>query len=232
MPVDGAAQRFAGLDVSARQVLLFDFDGTLADTMPGIVATARQVLAARGWSEERIGDLKRIVGPPFPVAWSQVYGVSAAEADEITAAYRQIYQRLDPASSPLYPGVPALLRDLRAAGKRLGICSSKRLSLVSEMLDAHGVLDAFDAVVAQQDTGHADKPWLVGEALRRFGASADDAVMVGDRNYDVLGAAAQGVPCVGVLFGTAERSELEQAGAAQIVDSVDALRAVLLGELR
>ncbi len=224
--------RIEGRDVSERSVVLFDFDGTLADSMPGIIATAREVLTARGWDDERIGDLKRIVGPPFPVAWSQIYGVSAAEAEEITEAYRAIYSRRDPLSSPLYPGVPELLEALRARGKRLGICSSKRLGLVRTMLDAHGVLDAFEEVVAQQDARHADKPWLVAESLRRFGAGPDDAVMVGDRNYDVAGAAEAGVPCVGVLFGTAEREELEQAGAACIVDSVDALRAVLLGEQR
>lgn len=220
---------FVGEDVSTRDVVLFDFDGTLADTMAGILHTAHTVLERRGWSEERMGDLKRIIGPPFPQAWKQVFGVSEAEANQITAEYRAIYETLGPEGSPLYPGVLELLTELRRAGKRLGICSSKRHTLVERMLTAHGIINHFDVVVAQLDADHCEKPWLIAEALRRLGATAQDAVMVGDRNYDVLGAAEVDVPCVGVLFGTAERAELEEAGAAAIVSSMDELRAALLG---
>ena len=221
--------RFSDVDLSVRPVVLFDFDGTLADTMPGIISTARTVLSARGWDSERIGDLKRIIGPPFPQAWSQIYGVSASEADDITRAYRAIYNDLGPESSPLYDGVPELLHDLHLGGKRLGICSSKRAQLVEKMLTEHGILNCFDTVVAQLDHAHSEKPWLIAEALRRLGVTPDDAVMVGDRFYDVEGAAEVNVPCVGVLFGTAEREELEQAGAAQIVDNMADLKRVLLG---
>ena len=77
-------------DVGSRKLVLFDFDGTIADTLPGITSTARRVLLERGYPEEDLGDLSRLVGPPFPQAFSLVYGVSADEAKAITARYREI----------------------------------------------------------------------------------------------------------------------------------------------
>jgi len=83
--------RFVGVDVSGRRLVIFDFDGTLADTLSGITDTARRVLLERGFDEEGLGDLSRLVGPPFPQAFRLVYGVSEAEAKAITARYREIY---------------------------------------------------------------------------------------------------------------------------------------------
>ena len=100
---------------------------------------------------------------------------------------------------------------------------------MKRMLFEDGVADAFDAVIAQTDPARADKASLISDALAALGCSPEAAVMVGDRNYDVEGARANDVPCVGVLFGTATRRELEDAGAAAIVESVTELRHVLLG---
>jgi phosphoglycolate phosphatase len=101
--------------------------------------------------------------------------------------------------------------------------------MVDRMLVDLGVDGLFEEVVGQTDPAHADKASLVSETLRRMDAPATDAVMVGDRSYDVEGAAANGVPCVGVLFGTAPRRELDDAGACVIVEDVDGLGRALLG---
>lgn len=217
------------VDLSSRNTVLFDFDGTLADTKPCIVRVARQVLGDWGMSDEEMGDLGRLVGPPFPRAFSMIYGLSEADAYEVTRRYRSVYNVLGPEACPLYPGMAGLLADLRRAGKRLGVATSKRQPLVERMLGFEGILDEFDVVVGQESAEHSDKAFLMRHCLDLLGASADDAAMVGDRFYDVEGARSCGVPCVGVLFGTAERSELEQAGACAIVESAGELGRVLLG---
>lgn len=216
-------------DLARRPYVFFDFDGTLADTKPSIIATARATLSEWGMTEEEMGDLNRLIGPPFPRAYCDIYGMSMADAEELTRRYRERYARLGRASHPLFDGMADLLRDLVAAGRTITVTSSKRQELAERMLAEEGVLDLFAAVVAQRDPAHADKAYLVRATLEAVGARPDEAVMVGDRFYDVEGAAANGVPCVGVLFGTATRDELEGAGAVATVESVAGLRRLLLG---
>ncbi len=83
-----------GEDVASKDLVIFDFDGTLVDSMPGIIRTARSVMHRHGWSDEALGDMRRIVGPPFPAAFTEVYGVDPEEAMRITEEYRAVYQNL------------------------------------------------------------------------------------------------------------------------------------------
>ena len=233
LSADAVAERLReaadAADLARRRFVLFDFDGTLADTRPGIVATATKVLRAWGMSDEEIGDVGRLVGPPFPRAYSDIYGVSPADADELTRIYSEEYAKLGPSSHALFAGMGELLGELRDAGRTLGVATSKHQETAERFLQEDGVLELFAAVAGKVDPAHADKATAVRRALSAMGASPEDAVMVGDRFYDVEGARANGVPCIGVLFGTATRQEMEDAGAAAIVSSVEELRSVLLG---
>ncbi len=231
---DGAdlrASADAGIDlpVSERPCVIFDFDGTLADTTASVIACARVALSEYGMSEEEMGDLRRLIGPPFPAGYTMVYGMPPEDAERVCARYREIYGSLGRQGHPLYPGMGELLHELRARGRRLAIASSKLRRMVEPMLEDDGVLDLFDYVSAQDDPDHADKAYLVGRALRGLGARPGDAVMVGDRDYDVLGAAQVGVPTVAVLFGTAPEEELRRAGALAVARSAQELRAALIG---
>lgn len=216
--------------LSERPCVLFDFDGTLADTKPAIVDTARRVLREWGMTDDEIADPGRLVGPPFPAAFSIVYGMSDEDAAEVTRRYRSIYAKLGLETHMLFDGMAELLYSLKAAGKRLAITTSKREEMAHTMLADNGVEQLFDVIVGQTDPTRADKTTLLGDTLAALGCSADEAVMVGDRFYDVEGAVANGVPCVGVyLGGTAPEGELEAAGAAACAHSVEGLGKVLLG---
>ena len=215
--------------VSERAYVLFDFDGTIANTMPAIVDTARHVLREWGLSDEEIGDARRLVGPPFPAAFSQVYGFSEEDAAEITRQYRAIYNNLGPETYPTFEGIPEMLDTLRAAGKHLAIATSKNNALAQRMVADEGIANKFDAIVGKVRDGLGAKKIVISDTLQALGISCDQAVMVGHRFYDVEGALQVGMPCVGVLFGTATREELEEAGAAAIVESCDELVRVLLG---
>lgn len=213
----------------AHKVVVFDFDGTIADTKESIIRTAKTVLSRWGFGErdlERVGDL---IGPPFPQAFEWVFGLSAEDAREVTRQYRDIYNNLGLEAWPAFPGVVELLRDLRAAGRTLAVASSKRTYLVERGLTDNGVLGLFDTVCAREADSESTKEDAIRGALARLGANAGDAVMVGDRFHDVDAANACGIPCVGVLYGnTADRAELEDAGAAAIASTVEELRDLLL----
>ncbi|WP_273396701.1 HAD family hydrolase [Thermophilibacter mediterraneus] len=219
-----------GEDVTGRRLVIFDFDGTLADTVDGICATARTVLLAHGISEEGLGDLRRIIGPPFPQAFSLVYGFDEREAAQVTAEYRAIYQGLGIEGWPLYPGMRAALETLRAAGRSLAVASSKREALVARAVADNGVGDLFDVVLGKQSDAQASKAATIARVLELMGSEPGDAVMVGDRHHDVEAAAEVGVACVGVTYGgTAAPGELEGAGACAVAGSVEGLLRVLLG---
>ena len=217
-------------DLSAKKLVVFDFDGTLVDSMPGIVATAREVMHAHGWSDSELGDMRRLVGPPFPQAFTEVYGLSEEDALQVTREYRAIYENLGRDGWPLIGGIGELLRDLKAAGKLLATASSKRQFLLERGLETNGILGLFDCPMAKQADFGDSKEAALGRVLRKLGVEAADAVMVGDRRYDAAAADVCGVECVGVLYaGTAPRSELEDAGCVFIADTVDDLRRILLG---
>ena len=235
-PQDCAAERRgcelsqAVASLSRKPCVLFDFDGTLADTKPHIVATATEVLRGFGLTDDEIGDAGRLVGPPFPAAFSLVYGLSEEDAAEVTRRYRAIYGNLGPEAYPLFDGVRELLCDLREAGRRLAITSSKNERLVRKALAGTGIDALFDAVVAAHDPKHVGKEHLVASSLEALGCQAADAVMVGDRFYDIEGARANGVASLGVYLGnTAKPGELEHAGATACVSSVADMRRALLG---
>ena len=219
-----------GEDVTGRKLVLFDFDGTLANTVLAITETARTVLLRHGRTDADLGDLRRLVGPPFPQAYSMVYGFSEDEAAQITREYREIYHGLGPAGWPLFDGMRELLCDLRAAGRRLAVASSKRSQTVGIALKDNAVEKLFDVALGKPSDEDIRKADTIRRVLAELGASPDEAVMVGDRHHDVEAALACGIPCVGVSYGgTGDLAEFSEAGACAVADSVDELRHLLLG---
>ena len=214
----------------ARQYILFDYDGTLADTLRGITGTARTVLLQEGFTDEELGDLRRLVGPPFPRAFSQVYGLSEEDAVRVTARYREIYRGLGPDGWPLFDGIEGMLERLHAAGRRLAVVTAKRQEVIERCIADNGIGGLLDLVIGKRDDLSFSKADEVALALSELGASAEQCVMVGDRDGDVLAARANGVPCIGVTYGgTGSAQELADAGAAALVDTVEELERLLAG---
>ncbi|MBP3893512.1 MAG: HAD hydrolase-like protein [Atopobiaceae bacterium] len=217
------------LDLAGRPVVIFDFDGTVADTKASIISTATTVLRAWGIPEEDLVRVDQIIGPPFPQAFEEVFGLSHDDAVEVTRRYRDIYNYLGVESWPAFLGMTDLLDHLRMAGKRLAIASSKRRYLVKKGLEDNGIDGLFDSVCAKRHDGMETKADCIRQAMSDLGAGVADAVMVGDRHHDVDAAGECGIPCVGVLYGqTADRRELEEAGAAAIANTVADLESLLL----
>ena len=217
-------------NLAQRHVVIFDFDGTIADTKASIIQTATTVLRAWGISDEQLERVGEIIGPPFPQAFQQVFGLSHEDAVEVTRRYRDIYNNLGIEAWPAFAGMPELLRDLHRAGRRLAVASSKRTYLVRRGLEDNGILGLFDLVRAKETDEESTKADAIRQVLEAFGATAHDAVMVGDRFHDVEAARTCGVPCIGVEYGnTAEPGELVGAGAVALAATMGELRALLLG---
>lgn len=214
------------LPIAERPVVLFDFDGTLADTSPAILRTARAVLERRGYDVDAL-DLTSLIGPPLYDGFMDLIGVELDEAIAITNEYRALFDaEVRPEDYPPLPGIPELLRGLVARGTRIAVATSRLESMAIRMITSLD-LPPFEAMVGRLEPGRDTKADCIRAALDQLGASCDEAVMVGDRKHDTLGAHACGIPCVAVYTGTAKPGEHEQAGADAICHGVAELAAVL-----
>ncbi len=211
------------------QLVIFDLDGTLTDSADGIVASFRHALAAVG-AEVPGGDLAgRIVGPPMH---QTLTGMGLGErADDAMAAYRADYTTRGWAMNSLFDGIPQLLDDLRAAGVRLAVATSKAEPTARRILEHFGLAEAFDVIAgASVDGSRSSKAEVVAHALSQLQPLPPQVVMVGDRAHDVEGAAEHGIDTivVGWGYGAEDFADPETAAAAAAhVSSVAALREVL-----
>ncbi|SDO89165.1 phosphoglycolate phosphatase [Klenkia soli] len=206
---------------------LFDLDGTLVDSAPGIHASIRVAAAELGLPEPTADQLAAMVGPPLQDGFAAALGVPEADVDRAVAAYRAHYTAGAMLDAPVYAGVPDLLVELRARGERLAVATSKPAEFARRILDHVGLLDAFDSVHGATLDGRVrHKHQVVGLALAQH-ADGTGPVLVGDRAQDVVGARAHGLPCVGAGWGPARPGELAQAGAAVVVDEPGQVPAAL-----
>lgn len=186
--------------VARPELVIFDLDGTLTDSAEGIVASFRHALAAIG-AEAPDGDLAdRIVGPPMHTTLAAM-GLGAS-VDDAIAAYRSDYAERGWAINTLYDGVAELLGDLRSAGIRLAVATSKAEPTARRILDHFALTHHFEVIAgASLDGSRATKAEVLGHALNQLHPLPDGIVMVGDRAHDVQGAAAHGIATIVVGWG-------------------------------
>lgn len=192
-------------------VVLLDLDGCLTDSAPGIVACVRHALASLGAPDPGDAVLRTFLGPPLHESFARI-GVDPEPAVEL---YRERYREVGITELEVYDGIVDLLAGLRADGSRLCLATSKPEVFARRILTATGLaLD--EAVGSELDGSRSRKADVIAEALHRLDASASDAVMVGDRAEDCVGALARGVGFVGAGWGYGLPGELADAGAAQV----------------
>jgi phosphoglycolate phosphatase len=209
----------AGLDA-----ILMDLDGTLVDSAAGILGSLRAAFAEAGVPEPGTGLGWELLGPPLYATLPPLVGSAAADA--IVTAYRTIYVERGWLLSTPYDGVDAMLRDLAGDGLRIAVATSKQEAAARLIVDKQGWTDLITTVCG--DTPAAERPTkadVVAEALARL--RSPSALMVGDRSYDVLGAAAHGIGCIGAGWGYAQPGELLEAGALAVCDTPADLVALL-----
>ena len=182
------------------QLVIFDLDGTLTDSAAGVVASFRHALAAVG-AEPPAGDLAaRIVGPPMIQTLSAL-GLGD-RADEALTAYRADYTSRGWAMNALYDGITELLDDLRSAGVRLAVATSKAEPAARRILDHFGIAGHFEVIAgAGADGTRATKSEVLEHALTQLGRLPQSVLMVGDRVHDVEGAGFHGIDTVVVEWG-------------------------------
>ncbi len=216
-----------------KDIILFDLDGTLTESGEGIIKSVQYALSALGIAEPDTDKLRAFIGPPLLESFMRYYSMTPEAAARALALYRERFSTVGMFENKLYPGVATMLHTLQAAGCTLAVASSKPEPFVRTILEHFGILDAFSEIVGStMDEKRTAKVDVIEETLRRLGQSEhrERVVMVGDKSHDVIGARQTGIACVAVLYGYGTLNELAEAGATDIVDTVEELTALLLPE--
>lgn len=212
--------------------VFLDLDGTLVESAPGIAASCRAALQSLGHAPPPQLDMDGLIGPPIEEIMRILlarYGDDRVA--EGVAAYRADYGERGLFGTSLYAGIADALTVMQRAGARLFVATSKRRHFALRIIDHLGLTDSFEAIHGSQDGGALDhKPELLAHILAQHGLAPDHCVMVGDRKYDVIGARANGMRSVGILWGYGSRDELEQAGATIVVERPEQLWSAVHGQ--
>lgn len=205
----------------AFDTILFDLDGTLTDPGIGITNSIAYALEQRGMPVPPREQLFRFIGPPLLEEFQKVYGVTEAEARELVAQFRVYFESRGIFENRMYDGIPEMLQRLRDHGCRLVLATSKPEVFAEQVLEHFSLRQYFTAVAGSTiDEGRTDKAEVIAYALDKLEA-AGRPLMVGDRRHDVVGAQANNIPCLGVLYGYGSRQELTEAGAVRLAETVE-----------
>ena len=199
------------------EYILFDLDGTLTDSKPGIVNCIRYALDKHGIAYTD-AILNKMVGPPFRVSMKEFFGLELDQIEELIADYRGVYEIGGWRDCKVYDGIFEMLDTLKKAGKHLGVATSKPIKFTDIMVDELGLRQYFDYVAgASKDASKEAKSDVINLALENLGVKEKSKVlMVGDRLYDIVGAKESGVDVVAILWGYGDREEFEKYGADYI----------------
>jgi phosphoglycolate phosphatase len=195
-------------------VVLFDLDGTLTASGPGITRSVTAALDALRRPLLDEAALLRFIGPPLLDSFRDIAGLDESTALDAMVAYRRYFVEYGIVGNAVYPGIPGLLRELVDTGRRLAVTTSKPLPYAVPIIEHFALAEYFEAVLGPAIDGDGtDKGAVVAQALALLGVELDDVVLVGDRSHDVVGAQKNGIRCIGALWGYGSREELADADA-------------------
>ena len=209
--------------------VIFDFDGTVADTGEGVRNAIRYSLNEYNMPiyEDRLNEF---LGPPLYLTYESMYGISPEFANDLVDTYRVYYSDKGVHELKAFDGMLELATALKESGVRTAIASSKPLVFLEMGVHDIGADECFEAVIGPELKNHeANKSYLIRAACQRLGIEPSKRVaMIGDRFYDIDGANEVGVTSIGVEFGFGSRTEFTEHNADFIAATVDDLRKILL----
>ena len=209
--------------------VLFDLDGTLTDPKEGITKSVAYALEAYGIHVEDLDSLCKFIGPPLKDSFVKFYGFSEEQGYEAVEKYREYFRPYGVYENKVYDGVDKLLIELKASGKMIILATSKPTVFANTILEHFDLMKYFDVVCGSElDGSRVKKGDVITYALEQVaekdtGFDKSKAVMIGDREHDILGAKENGLDSIGVLYGYGDRAEHEAAGADYIVETVEEL---------
>lgn len=211
--------------------ILFDLDGTLTDSKPGIIECIAYALEKENVPYTN-QILDKMVGPPFRVSMHDFLGLEMPEIEKLIGIYRGVYEEYGYKNCKVFEGVEQMLSALKNAGKVLGVATSKPIKFTQMIMRDFDIGKYFDYVAgASSDASKEAKSDVIQGALENLGVKDKSKVlMVGDRLYDIEGAHMQGIDCAAVLYGYGSKEEFEEYKAEYILAAPDDVVKLVLGK--
>jgi len=211
--------------------VLFDFDGTVADTGMGIFNGVYHVLDAFGIEPPEADELRYFIGPPLHDSFKTVLGFDAETCDSAIIKYREYYSSKGIFELTIYDGMEDLFRKLKSKNIKVGIASTKPEVFLHRIVDYFNLKEIFDVVEGSDITNmNSDKTEIILRAIEKMNLTEGSKVlMAGDRHYDINGAKGAGIDSVGVLFGYGSREEIIDAGANYLAEIPEDIFKIVVG---
>lgn len=208
------------------KTIFFDLDGTLTDSGEGVMNCARLALEHFGIPIPSDTEMRKFVGPPLRESFARV-GIPKDGIEIAMDIYRNRYNPIGIFENTPYPGIHRLLERLKQDGHRLYVATSKPEGMALRIAERFELMPYFERICgATLDKSRDSKSAVIAYLLDHV-ENRKNVVMIGDTAYDVIGAAAHGIPTIGVAWGYGTPAEMENAGAAAIAADMDALYELL-----
>ncbi|MGG0261945.1 HAD family hydrolase [Bacillus mycoides] len=205
---------------------LFDLDGTLTDPKEGIINAVLYVLEKMGIEEVNISELDSFIGPPIQQSFAARYNMNEIEVERAVFYFREYLKQSGLLENKVYDGIGALLQELKDAGNRLFVATSKPTVFAKQVIEHFQLTSFFEEIVGSNlDGTRIKKEEIIAHILQtNEELQKEEMVMIGDRKHDVIGANSNGIASIGVLYGYGNENELSDAGAIHIVKDVEELQ--------
>lgn len=201
------------------QTILFDLDGTLTDSAPGIIHSVQYALKKYG-IEAQDSELRSFIGPPLFHSFQAQFGFDREKAVEAVAFYREYFTAGGMFENSVYPGIEEVLRQLKENGRMLAVATSKPELFSKQILEHFALTKYFDFIGgAAMDESRTKKSEVLSYVLQEMQIDPKEAVMIGDRKDDMEAARLLGTESIGVLYGYGSKEELENAGATVFAET-------------
>lgn len=208
--------------------VLFDFDGTFADTGIGIFDCIQYAVSALGREPLSRETLRTFIGPPIFDSFKRELNLNDEESLFAVEKYRELYAESGIYRFEVYEGTKELFEEMNASGIKVAFASSKPKHFIERIVDYLKIGNLVSYVSGpESDKAHDDKSILINRAVNSLGVDKSRTLMVGDRHFDINGANKAGVESVGVTYGYGSEDELRTAGATYIVHSTNELRKII-----
>lgn len=217
-----------------KEIFIFDLDGTIIKSDEGIINSVIYMLEKRGLNIPERKELYKTIGPPLKHSFSEMFKIPDDEINSAIDVYREHYSEKGIFECSLYDGITEVFERLKSKGKTISLATAKPEEYATKILKYFGLYRYFDVARGSDFVGGLlEKGEIITASINdvfaiKDGLSYSDAIMIGDRKHDILGAAENNIDSVGVLYGYGNRAELEDAGATFIAESVRDLLEILI----
>lgn len=215
-----------------KKIVIFDLDGTLADTSSGIYASHQYTLYTMGRRNVPREELSGIIGGPLLETYQKRFGFASDDAKKAVMYYRAYYEREGINGACLYPDIKETLTQLKGAGLQLAVATLKAEDFAIQMLDTLGILTFFDIVYGMDREDTRTKAELIQLCMQHCGVCAEDSLMVGDSQHDATGARECSISFIGVTYGFDFKTEKQaiEAGAIAVANKPTDLTKIILND--